>query len=301
MGLSPGYTDTIATMARNCGNLGIELFFVLSGYLIYGGLIRRAPPFRRFLARRMQRIYPAFLVVFATALALTISIPIPNRIPADPSMAVLFVAANLALLPGIFPIGRIVDVAWTLSYEAVFYVACPLLARAARRATVLPILAALFILLSCAGIPNFPIRMLPFFAGMLLAQGIGRDCPVWVMWATLLPAIAVSAENIFPPLLQEILYSAAGLALCAVCVRGAGATAAGMRWTPLRWLGNMSYSYYLTHGFVVRLFMLLLARCFPGGMPDWAFWTILPVLFGVTLPGAALLFAQVERRWSIRR
>src|SRR4249919_1955085 len=57
IGLSPGPTSVVATALRSYGNLGVELFFVLSGYLIYGTLVRRPPSFAGFMARRFQRIY----------------------------------------------------------------------------------------------------------------------------------------------------------------------------------------------------------------------------------------------------
>jgi len=49
---------------RRIGNLGVDLFFVLSGFLIYGMLIEKPRPFKRYLARRIQRIYPTVTVVF---------------------------------------------------------------------------------------------------------------------------------------------------------------------------------------------------------------------------------------------
>src|SRR3569832_1649102 len=55
---------------RTIGNAGVDLFFVLSGYLIYGLLIRKPTPFWRYLRRRAQRIYPTFLAVFALYLVL---------------------------------------------------------------------------------------------------------------------------------------------------------------------------------------------------------------------------------------
>jgi len=84
IGLPDGATLTFTNVFRNYGNLGVELFFVISGYLIYGTLVRKSPHFLTFMARRYQRIYPAFLVVFAFALALTVLTPIPGKIPDGP-------------------------------------------------------------------------------------------------------------------------------------------------------------------------------------------------------------------------
>ncbi|MFJ2618382.1 acyltransferase family protein [Glutamicibacter sp. NPDC087344] len=59
------------------GFLGVDLFFVLSGFLITGGLLRqmqsqRIPPLRTFWVRRARRLLPAMLLVLvcSTALAL---------------------------------------------------------------------------------------------------------------------------------------------------------------------------------------------------------------------------------------
>ena len=57
----------LSSALHTVGNTGVDLFFVLSGYLIYGSLISRAQPFARFMSRRITRIYPTFLVVFALA------------------------------------------------------------------------------------------------------------------------------------------------------------------------------------------------------------------------------------------
>ena len=73
-----------------------------------------------------------------------------------------------------------------------------------------------------------------------------------------------------------------------------------MTLAPLRWLGNMSYSYYLVHGFVVRIAMVMLAQVLPLGMPDWVFWGFMPVLYVATLLASSLLFVIVEKPISLQ-
>ena len=310
IGLPPGVVSIAAYLFRHWGNFGVELFFVLSGYLIYGALIRNAPPFTAFMARRLQRIYPTFLAVFAGALALTVLVPIPGKIPPDPWRAAVYIAENLALLPGLIPMPRIVDVAWSLSYEMLFYVLAAVLVlgtgmsqmRPSRRIAVLTLLALGFTAAAFAGLPDFPVRMMPFFAGMFLAEGLGGRVPAWLGWLAPLAVFLISALYPSPSLdpAREILLSVGFFALCAVCFRSFGAVSAWMTWAPLRWLGNMSYSYYLIHGFLVRFCMLLVARALPNGMPDWAFWTLLPILYLATLVVSALLFVMIERPISLR-
>ena len=308
IGLSPGPASAAAAAFRSYGNFGVELFFVLSGYLIYGTLVRKAPPFIGFMARRLQRIYPAFLVVFAFAVALTILTPIPGKIPHDPWPAAVYLAANLALLPGLIPMVRIVEVAWSLSYEMFFYVVTAGLVLGtgmsdtppSRRIAILALLTGAFILASYAGISNFPVRMMPFFAGMLLAEGLGNRVPAWVGWAAPVAAFMASVTHALPGVAGELIQTVAFFSLCAVCFRGAGLVSTWMTFAPLRWLGNMSYSYYLVHGFVVRIAMVLLAGVLPFGMPDWVFWGFMPVLYVATLLASSLLFVIVEKPISLR-
>jgi exopolysaccharide production protein ExoZ len=168
-----------------------------------------------------------------------------------------------------------------------------------RRVAILALLTVVFILVSYAGISNFPVRMMPFFAGMLLAEGVGNRVPTWMGWAT--PAADfVASVTLVVRGEAELIQTVAFFSLCAVCFRGAGLVSTWMTLAPLRWLGNMSYSYYLVHGFVVRIAMVLLARVLPLGMPDWVFWCFMPVAYVATLLASSLLFVVVEKPFSLQ-
>jgi exopolysaccharide production protein ExoZ len=309
IGLSSGLTSTVAAALRNYGNSGVDLFFVLSGYLIYGTLVRRPPSFLGFMLRRVQRIYPTFLVVFVLALVLAIFAPPPGKIPSEFWHAALYLAANLALLPGLIPMNSaIVAVAWSLSYEMFFYVMTAALVLGLElnrtapkwRITILAVLAGAFILLGFANIPYFPLRMMPFFAGMLLAEGVGSRISSWLGWAAPVAAFVATVMHVAPGAGGEMVLTLGFFMLCAVCFREAGTGSGWMTWTPLRWIGNISYSYYLMHGFVVRLIMVGLAHVLPTGMPDWLFWLSMAIIYLATLVCSAMLFVAVEKPISLR-
>ena len=307
IGLSDAMTAGFAGAFRIYGNFGVDLFFVLSGYLIYGTLVHRGPGFGAFMLRRMQRIYPAFLVVFGLVLAISLAIPAYGKLPGDAWAAAAYVVANLALLPGLFPVVPLVSVAWSLSYEMFFYLACGgavlglgvgSLTRTGRLIVIVT-LGVAFAVASTIDLPDFPTRMLAFFPGMLLAEGVGRRIPPWAGLTAPVVGFLAVFEHELSRTVMECIQAGAFFMLCAVCFRGAGWVSRWMAWTPLRWLGNMSYSYYLAHGLVVKVVMEIVARVFTGGLPAVVFWGLLPMLFVMTVAVSAVLFAVVERPYSL--
>lgn len=109
---------------------GVDLFFVLSGFSLALGYLAAferggaAPSAARFYLRRAARILPAFFVALAVVVATHPSVVLAPSFPAA-------LAAHLTLLQGYVAPGGIVLIgaAWSLTTEAHFYVAMPLLAR----------------------------------------------------------------------------------------------------------------------------------------------------------------------------
>ena len=71
-------------------------------------------------------------------------------------------------------------------------------------------------------------------------------------------------------------------------------------WTPVRWLGNMSYSYYLLHGLTLQAAFLALGSLLPRVEQGFLFFlALLPLMFAVTLIPSAILFLAVEQPLSL--
>jgi peptidoglycan/LPS O-acetylase OafA/YrhL len=76
--------------------------------------------------------------------------------------------------------------------------------------------------------------------------------------------------------------------------------ARGFGWTPLRWLGNMSYSYYLLHGLALKVGMMVLLSGASNTKHEILFVLgMMPLMFVVTLVPSAALFLLVERPMSL--
>ena len=97
------------------GHAGVDLFFVLSGFIIlhvHYGDVGRPDRASRYVERRLSRILPTYWV----ALAVTIILGLAGGHPSPP---VFDVAWSAALLPSHSE--PLLGVAWTLQFEMIFY------------------------------------------------------------------------------------------------------------------------------------------------------------------------------------
>jgi exopolysaccharide production protein ExoZ len=311
----PGLS-TLAKVMHATGNVGVDVFFVLSGYLIHGSLMGREQAFTAFMSRRIERIYPAFLATLAAYIALSFIFPAESKIPHDPLKAFVYILANVLLLPGLFPIEPIITVAWSLSYEFFFYIAAPLLTLAfglRRRSSAwrFRLIAICFIALSLVFFKfGGPDRFLMFISGAGLFEWmrlspagpawphrlsmpcllIGLSLPMTAdLWPTLQPFKAMFMAVLFAIACKSVLSAKAPVWSNVLC------------WTPVRWLGNMSYSYYLMHGLALKAIFLLWGKAIaPGPQTGWLALATLPLVFVMTLLPSAMLFMAVERRYSLK-
>jgi peptidoglycan/LPS O-acetylase OafA/YrhL len=108
------------------GWMGVDLFFVLSGYLIAGQLLRpwargTPPDYSQFMTRRLLRTVPAYLVV----LMLYLLVPaLRDGSEMQPLWQFLTFTQNLALDP---TPRKVFSHAWSLCVEEQFYLVFPLM------------------------------------------------------------------------------------------------------------------------------------------------------------------------------
>jgi peptidoglycan/LPS O-acetylase OafA/YrhL len=303
------------TSLHTIGNTGVDLFFVLSGYLIYGSLISRRQHFLRFMSRRIQRIYPAFVAVFAVYVLLSFVLPEKGKVPAVAAERVIYLVQNVLLLPGIFPINPMITVAWSLSYEMFYYLAIPLVVALFRlrertigfRVTFF--LSIAFVTAIYCAVNGGHIRLIMFISGIVLYEAMKSPrvpspngfFALMVLAAGLLCALLFTGKGADGSVLKICTLFVTFFVLCLTCFRNPlGWLPSSFAWTPLRWLGNMSYSYYLLHGLTLKAGFLALSTVLSGASHGaWLFWVLLPPMFALTVVTASALFLLVERPFSL--
>jgi exopolysaccharide production protein ExoZ len=333
--------ESLSRLGGSIGNTGVDLFFVLSGSLIYGGLFRRKVSYFKFIRRRLERIYPAFLAVFLLYLLLSAFFRDENKIHGPLLYASLYVIANALLLPGIFAITPIITVAWSLSYEFFFYLVIPVIVTIARMRTwkragrvAFFIGVWLCYLLYSFSVSRSHVRLLMFIAGILLYEAMDsvwlkdklkRKGELFAIFTFIASLAFVYLYDAHPRLLGWLPGFTAGkndlpgigsfqgpykvIVLSISCVMLSfysfefdGLLKAFFSWNPLRCLGNMSYSYYLIHGLALHAVAIIAHSFVPEDHASLPLFLLaLPLGFAITLLASSCLFLLVEKPFSLRR
>jgi peptidoglycan/LPS O-acetylase OafA/YrhL len=302
------------------GFLGVDVFFVISGYLITGLLVADLQNGRfslwRFYERRARRILPALFLVIAACVLPAAALMLPGQ-HADFGLAVLAAVGFMSNVlyygsTGYFmPSAEIMPLlhTWSLAVEEQFYLFFPLILYAAWRfgRRSLPVVVVLFGLASvgfglwlarsdpAANFYLLPARAWELMAGALVVlwrRPPGILAEIFAAGGLAMIVIAYALPDGGSPLpgLPAVLpVVGAALLLWSSSASGAGRLLSA---APLRWIGRISYSAYLWHWPIIAFWRLR------GGGEMTVASGLLIVL--ATLALATLTFAFVEQPFRNR-
>lgn len=273
------------------GWLGVEMFFVISGFIVPWSLWRsgyRISDYPRFLWKRLVRLHPPYLVAFALSIA---GLWLAARLYGKPlDLDPLGFVLHLGYLNGIFGQPWVNSVFWTLAIWAQFYVVVGLFGaglistRPAVRRTTLALFAALA-LLPTPG--TFVFRYTLFFVLGISAFHHKAGLIGHVEHLLVLALAGAGIALTHPP---EMLVAALGSTLLI--------SYATIRSRVLLFLGEISYSLYLIHGPICN-HMMFAADDQGLGLAGRTWLVVGATAF--TVGAAWLLYRAVEQpavRWS---
>lgn len=264
------------------GFLGVDLFFVLSGFLITTLLLRERSrsgtiSLRNFYARRTLRIFPPYYAILA-GLALLLGFVRPTATMAGPFFKEL--PWCLTYTTNWVEPTTLLSITWSLAAEEQFYLVWPPLERFLPRHA----LKILFALLIVNQLVNFrsadpvlraafgfvhderkilQVTFTPILLGVLLAHLlhderwyrrfaplVGGGCAA--VTSILMVALADVPGDMsgWPRLVLHLLMT---LLLASCVVREESFVARALSWRPLQAVGAVSYGMYLLHLFALHL------------------------------------------------
>jgi peptidoglycan/LPS O-acetylase OafA/YrhL len=287
------------------GQNGVQIFFVISGFLITSTSLRRwgtlsAIRARDFYRLRFARIAPLLLLLlgvlsilhFAGTPGFVVSQEtggLGRALFAALTFHINLLEAQRGYLPGSW------DILWSLSVEEAFYLFFPLICRWAGRGKLLLVILAVFVALgpfarTLLTHGNETWKEVSYLGGM---DAIALGCLTALVLAkprvTLRASLSLGVAGICAVVFilgfsaDDDVLARSGLDMTVLAVGTCliiAATARSARRSaaqstrraavvlePLRWLGRRSYEVYLTHMFVVMAFFYLFVA---GGRPNAA-------------------------------
>jgi peptidoglycan/LPS O-acetylase OafA/YrhL len=254
------------------GANGVDLFFVISGFIMCYTTRRDFSP-GRFFAKRVARVIPLYYALTIAVFAVALTAPsVLNSTTANFAN----LAKSLAFIPYVKENGLVqpvLFVGWTLNYEMFFYAIFALALLAGRwRVYVTGGLIAATVIAGLVYTGDLvPVRfftsslVLEFYWGCLVYVLYERGSQLvrfaGFLWPLGAAALIFQPFESFgaPQAIHQGLPAALVLAGCLALPASDGPV---MRWFSR--LGDASYSIYLFHAFVVQAFVTLLAPATGG-------------------------------------
>ena len=303
------------------GFLGVDLFFVLSGYLITSLLLAefektRTISLRNFYIRRVLRLGPALAIYLVASLVVTYHTQLISLTRQVWLIVIaLLYSTNWRMALGWDPVLDPTAIIWSLSIEEQFYLVWPLLVfgclalKLKRRYMVAGLgLAILAVMLHRYLLFEKGTELTRLYYGTdTTADALLMGCLIalvpitavatkhWLKFVGVIAAAGLGYFMIASSFGDALLYRGgftfvallAGIVILGAANSPPRILSAALGWSPLCWFGRISYGLYLWHWLVVRNTRLYYLGYWEGS-----------ARLGIALSVAAASFYLVERPFN---
>lgn len=304
-------------------NLGVPIFFVISGFLLYRPFVSarlagtKPVDWRSYLVRRALRILPAYWVALTV---LTVAFDLPGVFTKD-----WWRYYGLVQIYSQRTIDQGMGVAWTLCIEATFYICLPLFDALVRWVSArlkhadLKLIAAGWLIAVAFNLIGYAvgwggwsvlnlIGTFDWFAMGMAAAVLTVAAPAgrqWlrlrypaVCWLVAAVAFAVivridAPEGLRADPIEHIGNGFVAIALFVPAIYGGGLVGRFLSLRSLRWVGLVSYGVYLYHASIIPT---LRDHRIPERLPGNGWVNMTVVTLAIVIPLAALSYYGFEAR-----
>ncbi|MFF5259090.1 acyltransferase family protein [Actinomadura viridis] len=280
-------------MITRYGYLGVDLFFMISGFVILMSAWGRSPG--EFGVSRLVRLMPAYWAGVLLALAVYAVFGLGNGAPG-------LIVPNLTMLQGGLGVKNVDAVFWTLWVETHFYVLIAVLAAIGIGYRGCLVFMAAWtiggVYADEAGNKLLQVMLMPtwspYFIGGMALYMIHRFGPTLLLWGYVAVSWLLAVHwsvwrtgHVFTGS-DETVVAFAVTGVFAVMALVATGRLRGLRWKGLTLLGALTYPLYVTHSQVA---LPLLKYAYPALNR----WVALALVTGASLLVAYAVYRLVER------
>jgi peptidoglycan/LPS O-acetylase OafA/YrhL len=303
------------------GEASVALFFMITAFLFWGRLLEEGSriDWRHLYLSRIFRLYPVY--IFMLLLVVVSVFSLSGWTLHEGRMALLqqllrWLMFTILGAPNINHVANTAMltayVTWTLRYEWLFYLALPLLgllfANSGKSvAAILTGIPTLLLFWLYHRYSAIDIHILLAFSGGIVAAYWVRSERLRGLAQSPFATLCAIVALLMCLFVYRTAYSTGPLILLGILfvVVASGSTLFGvLRWRAVKWLGEISYSTYLLHGFLVWLILQRMVRDHQGWfylLASMATTVSLVLLNTVSFlwiekPGMAL-GKSIEQRW----
>ncbi|WP_165383338.1 MULTISPECIES: acyltransferase [unclassified Escherichia] len=281
----------------NLGSIPVSLFFMITGYLFVGKISKGVRSWPELAAGRIFRIYPLYILMLAIIYSVYF---VTYDGETSLSSLVKSLAAGMAFflqpLNG-YNIGRSISgVQWTLFYEALFYISLPLLSLIIKKGGSSKIYGALsaVVLILCLYATSVRYELFILFAIGGIAYYVTKlkinflksnTCSIFAIIICAIAFTQTPSYSLYQMLLVGMLF---------ILISSGNDIFGALRKNGLVYLGDISYSIYLTHGFILYSAFTVFNIYDFYGVTRTEFYALFPMILFVTVIASIITYKMVE-------
>ena len=270
---------------------GVDIFFVISGFVMWSLTAGREGGSWDFFSRRLKRIVPLYWLM--TTFMLVVVLVLPGAALTS-KFDLHHIVSSYFFIPAIHPVKGTFEPllfpGWTLNYEMMFYVLIALALLGPIRIRLALILVPLAAMMAMGMIPHSDKSLLEFYSksvlaefgmgcvlGVLIERGLGERAPAWTGLSLIgLAVLAFFALAQIPEVGRGFVWGIPAALFVSGCVINERS-----RGTPrlplLLLLGDASYAIYLTHVCVLSALFQIARRFAKSGPTEIAASVVMTV------------------------